>query len=452
MQNPNVHTILVKFYRVILLVCITSGSICSQAYLITNFAGLRHFGYSGDGGPATNAHTFNPTGVFADNSGNVYISDWGNARLREVTPDGIIHTLAGNSIYGYSGDGGPATAAELGGPMGIYVNNAGTIYFADIGNERIREINGAGYITTYAGNGAYGFAGDGGPAGNAEFEDPGGICGDASANIYVADIFNNRIRKISAGGIISTIAGCGSRGYSGDGGAATLAEFFYPTGVAVDSSGNLYIADENNNCIRKVNTLGIISTITGNGIAGYSGDGGMASLAELNNPAGIGVDNLNNIYITDGFNSRIRKINRAGIISTIAGNGIAGYSGIGDTATLASIYNPVSIAADTSGNIYFANEFNNFVQKLSLFPPDLSPPVVSVYPNPNTGIFTVKILNFNPSLTLEVYTILGQRVSYMQLTSQETQLNLSTCAKGIYIYRVIANDNQVYGVGKVVIL
>lgn len=228
---------------------------------------------------------------------------------------------------------------------------------------------------------------------------------------------------------------------------------FIIPGVAVDSAGNVYIADESNNCIRKVDTRGIISTLAGNGKAGFAGDGGSSLSSELSNPAGVGVDNKGNIYIADSFNSRIRKIGKDGIISTIAGNGIPGYSGIGDTATLASLYDPVNIEADSKGNLYFVNAFSHTVQKLTPLPPgEVSPPAVVVYPNPNQGIFTVKVQNFQSNLRLEVYNVLGQRVSYIQLNAPETQLNLSSCSKGVYIYRLISADDTEFGSGKVVII
>lgn len=424
----------------------------SQAYLITNIAGQRTAGYFGDGGPAIDSKLGNPTFVYAGNAGNIYISDWGNSRLRVVNSAGIISTFAGIGLYGYSGDGGPAIAAELCGPMGIYTDTYGNVYVADIGNQRIRVINTNGIINTVAGNGTLGFSGDGGAATAAEFDDPAGICGDVYGNIYVADEFNNRVRRINANGTIITIAGSAIRGYSGDGGPATAAEFYYPSGVAADSAGDILIADESNNCIRKVNAEGIISTIAGNGVAGFMGDGGPAISSELSNPAGIGIDNKGNIFITDGFNSRIREINSNGIISTIAGNGVAGYSGTGDSAKLAELYNPVSIMADTSGNLYFANEFNNYVQKLSLIPPDASPPVITVYPNPNQGMFTVRIENFYPFLRLEIYNILGEQISYLGLTGPTMQVNLGPCPAGVYLYRLISTNNKVYGSGKVVIL
>ncbi len=436
---------------VVLLICLLNSSGFSQSYLITNFSGLRRFGFSGDGGLASNAHLGNPMCVYADNSGNIFISDWGNSRLREVNIYGIINTIAGNGVYGFSGDGGPAIAAELSGPMGIFEDKYKNIYVADIGNERIRKIDTNGIISTYAGNGAYGFSGDGGIATLASFEDPAGICGDASGNIYIADEFNNRIRRIDKNGFITTFAGNGVSGYSGDGGPSKSAEFYYPAGVSIDNSGNILVADENNNCIRKVNSNGIISTIVGNGVLGFSGDGGLASSAELFNPAGVAVDNIGNIFITDGFNNRVRKIDTTGIISTIAGTGKSGYSGVGDTATLANIHDPISISADNSGNIYFATEFNNLVQKLTAVSEIAKQPAsITVYPNPSQGVFTVDVKNFTAPLKLEVYNIVGQKIAYVGLNTEETVINLSTASSGIYFYRVITSNDVVFGMGKLV--
>ncbi len=434
----------------VLFICAGYNTLCSQTYIITDVAGSI-YGYSGDGGAATNAKLNNPISVFAGRDGNIYISDWGNSRLRLVNAAGIISTVAGNGIYGFSGDGGIATAAELNGPMGVFADGTGNIFFADIGNERIREINTNGIINTISGNGIYSFSGDGGPATAASFRDPAGICSDISGNIYVADEFNNRVRKINTNGIISTIAGCAARGYSGDGGPATLAEFYYPSGVATDASGNLFIADESNNCIRKVSNQGMVYTIAGNGLPGYTGDGGPAISAEIFNAAGVRLDNFGNIYITDGFNNRIRKINTNGTISTIAGNGKKGFSGLGDTATLAEIYDPVSISVDAGGNIYFANAFNYTIEKLSALPELPIPPGIFVYPNPNKGIFTITIENFNPTLNLEVYNMKGQRITYIALTSEANRINLSTCSSGVYIYRIISADNKLYGAGKLII-
>ncbi len=441
-----------NFFVLIALLCFVTTKLCPQSYTISNVAGLRTIGYSGDGGPATNAHLYNPIAVFADNSGTIYISDWANSRLRIVTSTGIISTIAGNGVFGFSGDGGSATLAELNGPMGIFTDASGNIYLADVGNERIRKINSSGIINTIAGNGTYGFSGDGGLATLAAFEDPAGVCGDESGNIFVADEFNYRVRKINSSGIISTIGGCGARGYAGDGGPATQAEFYYPSGVAADNMGNIFVADESNNCVRQINSSGVISTIAGNGVAGFAGDGEPAFLSELSNPAGVTTDNKGNIYIADGFNSRIRKINNTGVISTIAGDGIAGYTGIGGAAALTALYNPVSIAADTSGNFYLANEFSNYVQKLTPSADAFTPALVTIFPNPTPGIFSIKISNFQATLHLQLYTILGERISSFDLDKEVTLLNLSSYSKGVYIYRIISSDEKIFATGKVVLI
>lgn len=422
----------------------------SQTYLISNVAGNPRAGDSGEGRLAVNALLYNPVAVYVASSGNIYISDWANDKLKMINSSGIITTIAGTGVFGYSGDGGPATRAKLNGPMGIFVDTRNNIYLADIGNQRIRKIDTAGIITTIAGNGELGFSGDGGLATQAKFDDPAGICGDNSGNIYIADEFNNRIRKIDVNGIITTIAGSDLCGYSGDGGLATSAGLYYPSGVAIDTAGNIFIADEDNNCIRKVDTQGIIYTVVGNGVAGYSGDGGPATQAELYDPASVAVDEQGTIYIADGFNNRIRKINAQGIISTIAGTGKMGYSS-GGPAILDSLYDPISIYADVQGNIYFASEFNDDVQKLTPYVSASSFPGVVIYPNPNRGIFTIAIPDFSSNLRLEIYNVLSQKIVDTPLDAAIINMNLSGYANGIYLYRVISSDSHVYGAGKIVI-
>jgi len=344
----------------------------AQTYYISTIAGNGTAGYSGDGGVATSAELSGPFEVAVDASGNVYIVDSYNNCIRKVTTGtGIISTIAGNGTAGYAGDGGAATSAELNNPTGVAVDALGNVYIADFNNNRIRMVAaGTGIITTIAGNGTAGYSGDEGAATSAELNlnPPGEVAIDASGNVYIADAGNSRIRKVSAStGIISTIAGNGTVGYSGDGGAATSAELTYPDGVAIDASGNVYIADVENNVIRKVTAgTGIISTIAGNSTSGYSGDGGAASLAELNNPVGVAVDASGNVYIGDYENNVIRKVAvGTGIISTIAGNGTAGYSGDGGTATAAELNSPAGVAIDASGNVYIADQFSNRIRKLS---------------------------------------------------------------------------------------
>jgi Bacterial Ig-like domain (group 2) len=240
----------------------------------------------------------------------------------------------------------------------------GNVYFTDNYNQRVRKVNSAGIITTVAGTGGIGYSGDGGPATAAMLNNPDGMCSDIYGNIYICDAPGNRIRKVTTAGIISTVVGNGTAGYSGDGGAATAATINTPLGVAFDGAGNLYIADNLNHVIRKVNTSGIISTVAGNGTAGFSGDGGPATAAEINSAGGLDVDASGNIYIADYLGERIRKVTPSGIISTIAGNGTAGFSGDGGPATAAHTNAPADIALDAAGNIYFADRNNDRVRRI----------------------------------------------------------------------------------------
>jgi len=328
----------------IFLIVIASITKQSQAQIITTVTGNGTQGYSGDGGQAINAELYGPAGMAVDTEGNIYIPDEGNNRIRKVNTTGFISTIAGTGIAGYSGDGGQATAAELYDPTGLAFDVNGNLYIADYENERIRKINTAGIITTVAGKSTHGYSGDGGQATAAELYSPMGISIDAVGNLYIADANNSCIRKVNTAGIITTIAGSGSSffggGYSGDGGAATAAELYSPQGVSTDAIGNVYIYDNGNNRIRMVNTAGIISTVAGNGIQGFSGDGGQATAAGLYllNGSGVTIDVLGNLYISDWGNERIRKVNSLGIISTIAGNGTIGFSGDGGQAINAELY------------------------------------------------------------------------------------------------------------------
>ncbi|MBW1818596.1 MAG: hypothetical protein JRJ60_15750, partial [Deltaproteobacteria bacterium] len=333
--------------------------------IIDTVAGGETYGCSGDGLPATDAQLDFPWGIAVDASGNLYISDIGCNRIRKIDTSGIITTVAGNGTYGYSGDGGPATQAELDTPMDVAVDTSGNLYIVDGFNARIRKVDTNGIITTVAGNGTYGYSGDGGPATQAQLYEPGGVTVDTSGNLYIADTYNYRIRKVDTSGIITTVAGNGGWEHSGDGGPATEAQFGHSYGIAVDDSGNLYIADYYNTCIRKVDTSGIITTVAGNGTYGYGGDGGLATQAELNRPIDVVVDHSGNLYITDTYNSRIRKVDTSGIITTVAGNGTWAYGGDGGPATQAEIKGPYGVAVDDSGNLYIEDTYNNRIRKVS---------------------------------------------------------------------------------------
>jgi uncharacterized repeat protein (TIGR02543 family) len=339
----------------------------SSSDIINTVAGTGTAGYSGDGLAATSAQLNYPKGVAVDSSGNLYIADQLNHRIRKVATDGTISTVAGTGTAGYSGDSGVATSAQLNTPLGVAVDSSGNLYIADNSNNRIRKVAAIdGKISTVAGTGAYGYSGDGGAATSAQLKSPNGVAVDSNFNLYIADYQNNRIRKVTAAdGTISTVAGTGTAGYSGDGGAATSAQLQYPQGVAVDSNFNLYIGDSTNNRIRKVAAIdSTISTVAGTGTAGYSGDGLAATSAMLNSPIGVTVDSSGNLYIADYMNVRIRKVAMDGTISTVAGTGSAGYSGDGIAATSAKLQYATGVALDSNGNLYIADFFNHRIRKV----------------------------------------------------------------------------------------
>jgi uncharacterized repeat protein (TIGR01451 family) len=321
-------------------------------------------GYWGDTGPATNAILDNPTGLAFDNSGDFFIADAVNNRVRKVTPNGTIATVAGNGSDGYSGDGGPATSATLSVPSGVAVDVSGNLYIADTLNNRIRKVTPDGNITTFAGNGTHGYSGDGASASAAELAAPVGVAVDAASNVYIADTDNHRIRMVAPNGTITTVAGNGVQGYLGDGLPAAVAELNQPRGIAVDSKGDLFIADSGNQVVRLVASGGVINTLAGTGAAGYSGDGGPATGATLFDPSGVAVDATGVLYVADASNSVVRRVDPGGTIWTVAGNDTAGYSGDGGPAINAQLDTPSGVAVDTAGNVYIADTNNSVVRML----------------------------------------------------------------------------------------
>ncbi len=348
---------------------LTSGSVCAQT--ITTVAGNGVASYSGDGGPATQATINGATYVAADFFGNLYIADQNNNRVRRVDSKGIITTVAGNGTQGFSGDEGPAAQASLNSPTGVCTDAAGNLYIADVGNYRIRKVDTSGNITTVAGNGVEAGTGDGGPATQASMYVPIRCVVDSKGNLYVADQSGQKIRMINPAGIISTFAGTGANAgprslgtYSGDGGPAGDAGLNNPTAITVDSAGNIYFSDQYNQRIRKVDKNGIITTIAGNGSAAYSGDNGPATSAALNYPGGLVADQNGDIYFADDLNYRIRKIS-GGTITTVAGNGGQGFAGDSGPAIQAEFNGEFGVALDAPGNLYIADISNNRIRKVS---------------------------------------------------------------------------------------
>jgi uncharacterized protein (TIGR03437 family) len=322
---------------------------------IATFAGNGNAHYSGDGGPATNAVLNAPSGLARDKGGNLYICDQLANRIRRIDPFGTIDVVAGSNRPGFGGDGGPATQASMSFPVDVKFDPAGNLYIADSSNNRVRKVTPSGVISTLAGTGATGFSGDGGAATAARLNDPSGLALDAAGNLYVSDLGNFRVRKITPAGIITTFAGNGTSGSGGDGGQATNATLTGPVGLAFDSAGNLYIADAGATVVRKVTPTSVISTFAGNGQGGFAGDGGPASGAALAGPQGVSVDGSGNVNIVDSFNNRIRQVTPDGKIHTIAGIGTAGLSGDGGPATAAELNSPYAIDIDLAGNLYIAD-------------------------------------------------------------------------------------------------
>jgi trimeric autotransporter adhesin len=352
-----------------LSVCLSANGQIQLVGGIKTIAGDGTSGDTGNGGAATSAELDLPVAAAVDTAGNIYVADRNANVIREVSAvTGVITTVAGNGTAGFAGDGAAATSAELNQPGGVAVDTAGNIYIADFSNNRIRKVTVAtGVITTVVGNGTAGFSGDAGLATSAELNVPNGVAFDITGNLYIADDGNNRIRKVTiATGVITTVAGNGTAGFSGDAGVPTSAELHGPTSVAIDSTGDIYIADYYNNRIRMVNVItGLITTVAGDGTAGFLGDGGAATSAELNVPASVALDKGGNLYIADQSNNRIREVT-LGVINTVAGDGVAGLSGNNGAATSAEVNAPVGVATDSAGDLYIADSGNSVIREVVL--------------------------------------------------------------------------------------
>ncbi len=449
--------------------------IYSQGIVISTIAGngynhgTGNGGYSGNGGQATLAELNLPADLAIDKKGNIYIGDYANNCVRKVDAiSGIITMYAGIAFQGYSGDGGPATAAELNTPNGLAFDTAGNLYICERFNKTIRKVlASSGIISTVAGDGYTGYTGDNGPATKARMNIPCGVAVDDSGNIFISDKGNYVIREVRAAtGIINTIAGGGS--ILGDGGPATACRLDGAEGLAVDSLGNVYTADFYHNEIRKITmSTGIISCVAGNNAigGGYSGDGGPATAAEIE-AVSIGIDRQGNLYFPDG-NYIVRKVDaQTGIISTVAGiDKVFGYSGDGGLATAAEMFGPSDAKVDTAGNIYIADGVNNVIRKVTStistsIKEQKNNSSISIFPNPSTGIFNLSLSSIKENCNVEVFNILGEKVLKQILRSaqpartgtggDDNLINITNQPNGIYFYRVVSETGDLVGEGKIV--
>jgi sugar lactone lactonase YvrE len=393
--------------------------------IISTVAGNGIAGFAGDGGPAISASFSFPSGIALDAAGNLYVADTYNHCIRRVASDGTVKTVAGNPNFSSltpSGDGGPATSASLALPYGVAIDAAGNLYISDKGQRRIRKVSAAGIMTTSAGDGSANFAGDGGQATQAAFDFPADVKLDDAGNLYIADAYGHRVRRIAPNGIVTTIAGNGTPGFSGDGGLATKAQLNTPVAVAVDGKGNVYVSDQNNVRVRKVTPDGVITTYAGGGNGPFgSGDGGTALAASFY-AGGISLDPAGNLYVADSGGNRIRKISPNGVITTVAGNGTQGYSGDGGPAPNAMLSNPVNVVADKAGNIYIAENGNRVIRKV----------------NQAALISTVAGNGTMPAPVVEGQPATSQYLDYPQSLAADDEGNLYLNASW-YIFRINPN-------------
>jgi uncharacterized protein (TIGR03437 family) len=390
-----------------------------SAGLLAAAAGNGLESYSGDGGAAAVAQLNNAAGVALDSSGNLFVADTLNHRVRKISPAGVITTVAGTGVEGISGDGGPATSAQLDSPMGVAVAGSGVLYIADTGNNRIRMVAANGVIFTLAGNGNAAFYGDGGQGAFASVHAPQGVAVDINGDVLVADTGNQRIRRITADLTIHTVAGNGGQGYSGDGGAATSAQLNLPAGVAVDSAGNIYVADTGNNRLRAISPLGNIFNVAGTGTA-----------AALSAPQGVAVDAADDLFIADTGHNQIREIPSGGQLTTIAGTGNCCYSGDGGSPTTAALNLPQGLAVDASGNLFIADSANNAVRAIE---PGSSAPSIAAVVNGASG-------QSGPVAPGEVVVVYGSGLGPGTLTAAPSGSPTAQVANASLLFNGVAGE------------
>jgi uncharacterized protein (TIGR03437 family) len=377
-----------------------------RSAVIHTLAGDGYLHAVGDGGPATSAQFYRPSAMVLDYSGNLFVADTGTQRVRQVTPAGIVVTVAGTGIAGYNGDQAKADSTQLNSPGGVTLDGAGSLVVADTVNQRIRKVTG-GIVSTVLGTGTAGS----GPQNSAPLEtplrSPGGVCFDLGGNLYVADTLNNRVLQAPPGAPVATAVGNGAAGSLGDGGPARTAQLDLPGACTADAAGNLYIADTGNHRVRKVSAAGIVSTVAGTGAPGGGGDEGPATAATLSGPRGVAVDGSGNVYIADTGNSRIRMVTPDGVIHNIAGTGAAGFAGDDGDALSAQLNAPAGLLADGSGDIYIADSGNNRIRLLTPLPATPATTPIQPAPPPDAVVLNAATMAAGAVAPGELVTITG---------------------------------------------
>ncbi len=440
-----------KSLLILFLNCVCN-QLPAQVNIITTIGGNGDYVFGADihdGGLATNAQIGLPAGLCLDSKNNIVIANFGDARIRKIDAfTGIITTIGGSGGVGFSGDGGPATNAQFRALSSVYTDSSDNIYLADANNHRIRKIDKkTSIITTIAGSGVDGagagsYSGDGGMATDATLNAPSGICMDKFQNIYIADMDNHRVRKVDhVSGRISTLVGNGIHGYSGDNGPAINANIWSPAELSFDSSGNIFFTEYDNHIVRKVSALtGIITTVAGTGSQGYSGDGGPATAAKMYKPFGLYIDKAQNIFVAEWGNGVIRRIDGiTGIITTVVGNGTHGYSGDGGPATAAQLV-PDGLILDRHGRMLIADLNNNRIRMVYdstqhyVGIKELSKNEVKIYPNPASNELVVEGAE---GAEVKVYNTIGQQVYREEHLKNKAIINTSSFAPAIYILEVV---------------
>ena len=426
-----------NWFRIILFVLLIPTRVNSQ--IISTVAG----GGSGDNEnvPATSIDLGLLKSIACDTSGNIFVANGPSHRIRRIDENGYIQTIAGTGSAGFDGDGGIALAAKFNMPTWICLDASANIYVSDNLNNRIRKVDRSTTVgSTVIGNDSCSFTGDGGLATSASLCNPHGHAFDLFGNFYFVDNVNSRIRKITVAGTVTTVAGNGQVGFSGDGGPATLASFDGPTGVCVDSNGNIFIADGNSRIRRVDATTNIITTIAGNGIPTYNGDNIPAILSQLH-PWSLAFDKNGNLFVSDHNNHRIRMIDAAGYIHTVAGNGIQGFSGDGNDAISANLSFPEGMAFDHCGNLLIADNQNSRIRKISFNPhcwptyiSEVRPLSFSFYPNPASD--EINIRSESKLKNLVVVNAIGQRVMEKSIAGETARLSISHLQAGVYFITV----------------